>query len=668
MSQSNQDATSTNFPAFRLPNGIIPPNSISWQGTFIGAVDGMSKGPTGGPTVFFDSDDPDLSTVVVGPSTPNNMKSFSAGSGSDYIGNPSFAPGLSGRISSVPPGFEQCFLFHRAAGITRAVQQWGAAILHGKPGKIYDVTLDKIGYQTDNGAAYVFPNTCGGGDCSAALVEKNRELRENGAPMSYLSYQGSGSSTSDGSAPWCVSTWGPDIKTGSGAYPLTLPELHEAIGFLDLQLYAPYFCPNSPYFDTNNSTNPSWPSVASNKNLTGCTAYDFLDVDPSQSYEFYTWLFQKGSHVGMVSFEPDFMNQNYNCVEKFVETTDSVEHWQRGMARAAYDRNITLQWCMTTPTDVLASTNYPALTNFRVSSDFCYGESWDIGISSLLVWALGGRPSKDTLWTTANNRTEVAGCPWTPDHDAHAAPLHLALALMSCGPVGISDLNRYTNYPLLKRAITLDGTLLQPSKSITTVDSFIAKTQGIPDQGYLLSTHCDIAVEGHGTRPLLNIFVSFKMSSATYSLRDRDFFPALNMTDEKLMWRQRTNFFDEDRSCKNGTVSSTSCGLHSVDSASSITIPLSNSSEYSPTITYVYRRQTCGWIVLGEVDKLVPLSPKRFIRFSCVENDSIDVTMRGAVGESVRITAVDPLGCLVVRDAFFASGSTEALVRLRVCG
>jgi len=26
------------------------------------------------------------------------------------------------------------------------------------------------------------------------------------------------------------------------------------------------------------------------------------------------WFFRKGLEVGMTSFEPDFMNQNYNCV------------------------------------------------------------------------------------------------------------------------------------------------------------------------------------------------------------------------------------------------------------------------------------------------------------------------------------------------------------------
>ena len=42
----------------------------------------------------------------------------------------------------------------------------------------------------------------------------------------------------------------------------------------------------------------------------------------------------------MVSFEPDFMNQNYNCVDDFVETVDQAELWQHGMADAAAARRL----------------------------------------------------------------------------------------------------------------------------------------------------------------------------------------------------------------------------------------------------------------------------------------------------------------------------------------
>jgi hypothetical protein len=74
-----------------------------------------------------------------------------------------------------------------------------------------------------------------------------------------------------------------------------------------------------------------------------------------------------------------------------------------------------------------------AVTNFRVSNDFCYGNSWNVGISSLIVWAAGAAPSKDTLWTTTNGQFAVPGCNWSPDHEKPAAELHVVIALMTTG-------------------------------------------------------------------------------------------------------------------------------------------------------------------------------------------------------------------------------------------
>jgi hypothetical protein len=190
-----------------------------------------------------------------------------------------------------------------------------------------------------------------------------------------------------------------------GLFPMDEADFHKALG-VPLQLYAPYFCPQSRYFRRNNASSP-WIGVASDPTLPGCDDFAFQDAAATESRAFYEWFLAKGVAKGMVSFEPDFMNQNYNCVPDFIESATNANTWQRGMADAAYGMNLTLQWCYAAPTDVLNSLSMPALTNFRVSTDFCYGESWNVGLSSLLVWAIGAAPSKDTLWTSDNGRFEV---------------------------------------------------------------------------------------------------------------------------------------------------------------------------------------------------------------------------------------------------------------------
>jgi len=98
--------------------------------------------------------------------------------------------------------------------------------------------------------------------------------------------------------------------------------------------------------------------------------------------------------AGMTSFEPDFMLQNFACIPEFLREIGASESWLSGMANAALSLHLPVQLCMATPTDVMTAMALPAVTNFRASNDYYYGEAWDIGLSSLLIWVLGFRPSK----------------------------------------------------------------------------------------------------------------------------------------------------------------------------------------------------------------------------------------------------------------------------------
>eukprot|EP01052_Picozoa_sp_SAG31_P036586 SAG31_NODE_4592_length_3107_cov_9.144729_4_plen_199_part_00 len=145
-----RDEVIVNFPAFTT---VALKDTISWQGSFVGAVQGaMSKGPQGGPTVFFDATDALLKTVVVG-SAMDSFKTSSAGPGTCWDGvTKCWAPGTSGTITSLPAGFSQTFMLHVGSGpgITAAIAEWGSLLqkVH-KTYRVPDLTLEKIGYQTD---------------------------------------------------------------------------------------------------------------------------------------------------------------------------------------------------------------------------------------------------------------------------------------------------------------------------------------------------------------------------------------------------------------------------------------------------------------------------------------------------------------------------------------
>ena len=461
------------------------PSALSWEGSFVQSVRGLSVGPRGGPTVFYNDADSNLANVIVASpffdvlldkdsnqefssTSRHHFNEFTAGNNQDWTGTiPSFSPGKSGRLTIIPSDSSQSILMYQGSrgGITSTIYEWGSILqrasqprivtntsstsnhslsidsqssvstkplrdLRGlKRPKLDDVTLERIGYQTDNGAMYCF---CDHSNCSQVLLEEKAYLDSIGIPIGYLSFQGAGTSSGRGkAAPWCVDKWSADGGQDPNNYPLGTKDFQKALG-VPLQLYAPYFCPNTTgYFQPDTP----WKSVASNLDLPGCSGFAFEVVRASDSKAFFEWFLTKGiENAGMVSFETDFMNQNVNCVDDFVEnSTHGADVFLEGMAEAALGFGVPIQWCYASPNVVMASLNYPAVTNFRVSFDYCYGRSYEIGESSLLVWAVGSSPSKDTLWTTENNRTETPGCDWTVDHETVAAELHVVLAIMSTG-------------------------------------------------------------------------------------------------------------------------------------------------------------------------------------------------------------------------------------------
>lgn len=170
--------------------------------------------------------------------------------------------------------------------------------------------------------------------------------------------------------------------SGNGIFPLPLSQFQKAIG-IPLQLYAPYWyytiqstlympsCMNimcvrmQGVWALNTSTQPrsgnQWsrthPSMdvatTTFKTLsllnhtfftTGFlrrwTAISYINDYSSRysncvwGFSSYLFLHDQGLKVNMVSFEPDFMNQNYNCVPEFVNNANASRTFQLGMSEA----------------------------------------------------------------------------------------------------------------------------------------------------------------------------------------------------------------------------------------------------------------------------------------------------------------------------------------------
>jgi len=177
-------------------------------------------------------------------------------------------------------------------------------------------------------------------------------------------------------------------------------------------------------------------------------------------------------YKGITNFEQDFMVDNLIFMSLFRKDPLAAHEWLSGMNTAAEQLNIPIQYCMALPSDVLASLSFNMVTNARASDDYpCWDKNWNIGPTSLLYYALDLSPSKDNFWTMPNQPESCYTDSRCSEMKHLNYELDTFLAILSAGPVGISDKIGYTDKDLIMKTCTSSGLLLQPSKPLTPIDT-----------------------------------------------------------------------------------------------------------------------------------------------------------------------------------------------------
>ena len=97
----------------------------------------------------------------------------------------------------------------------------------------------------------------------------------------------------------------------------------------------------------------------------------------------------------LIAYEIDFLVDFVYGSDAFAANPEACREWLSGMAAAALDLNVTVQYCTATGFDVLQSLEFPAVTNVRTSMDYRDYPNHYVGPAFLLAWALGLKPSKD---------------------------------------------------------------------------------------------------------------------------------------------------------------------------------------------------------------------------------------------------------------------------------
>jgi hypothetical protein len=381
-------------------------------------------------------------------------------------GKAEISSGLNAGIVSLPAGFRHQTLIAFGAKVNTAWETWGRGLLElegaRRPANDADAGLRYLGYWTDNGASYYYnyDRQRGYAGTLQALVER---YRAEGIPIRYLQLD----------SWWYYKTLtDPSGQAGTTKNPdLPLGEWNRYGGLIKYEAHPAVFADGLVAFQSriglplivhNRWIDPASP-YHQRYHITGLAA-----IDPAWWQQIMGYI--ASAHV--VTYEQDWMNVIYEHSPALATTPGIAEAFTDGMARAAEQRGISLQYSMALPRQFLQGARYENLTSARVSGDRFERSKWDAFLyTSRLASALG-------IW------------PWS-DVFMSAETDNLLLATLSAGPVGVGDPIGAEDRASLLRAVRADGVIIKPDTPLVPIDAMYITDAAQSGEPMIACAHTD---------------------------------------------------------------------------------------------------------------------------------------------------------------------------------
>jgi hypothetical protein len=429
---------------------------------------------------------------------------------------------LAGRAfnaSIVPSSISLDVLLLGRPGLTRATRAVGALLRRShRSTRLRGPSVNSLSYWSDNAAGYSWwsmPNN----DLDVygpigelylrLLQEYKREGILFGAWQSDNTFGRIPAIGADGKSAggWCFSDWtrwnltqypgGGSVHEGSGGWPAKMRAVQNSSiqQPMTFSYYIYFHCHDNvwrngvPAFGSTvpGSNKSKWapnfldvgPWRAGSKPLNyGKGDQSVTLLHPDSSYDFYLELMRHArDEWGMeMLFKDDLSDQGSRITKMFPQTFGAKDKWLGGLAKALEALGMSMQCCMTAPEEIMASLDWPAVTNARVSGDG--GRSLNRAtLGAVLTAMVGVGWSKDNVRISGEGLRDSGAV--KGDSSWGFKELQLRTALLSLGPVGLADpLTAHpsdpaarisTNVTLAKTAVALNGTLLQPSYPLTPI-------------------------------------------------------------------------------------------------------------------------------------------------------------------------------------------------------
>jgi hypothetical protein len=360
--------------------------------------------------------------------------------------NGELASGISASIPTLPAGFTHRTLLVVEQGINRAFDTWGQALtaMGGKsrPANDADISLNKISYWTDNGAAYYY-QMAGSMTYEQTLNAVKSDFDKAGIRLGSL-------------------------QLDSWFYPKGSIAMWNNNGFGIYQYVAasPPFLSGLSHFQQNLGlpliTHARWIDTSSPYR----TQYKMsgnVVIDPAYWETIADYL----RNSGVATFEQDWLSDQAHTDFNLTDGAAFLDNMAASMSR----RNITMQYCMATGRHYLQSSKYSNLTTIRTSADHLQRERWtDFLYASRFASALGAWPFTDNMNSAQTSQ--------------------VLIATLSAGPLGVGDAIGSLNTTNLLRAVRRDGVIVKPDVPLTPTDasfSNMAHNTDTPQLGYTWS-------------------------------------------------------------------------------------------------------------------------------------------------------------------------------------
>lgn len=346
-------------------------------------------------------------------------------------------------IATLPPGFSHATLIAAGDGINPTFSAWGAALLKlgGKrrPSSHADITLARLGYWTDNFAAYYYKFNPKLG-YEGTLLAVRDEFRRLNIPLGYMQldswfYPKSAANrwnTGGGTLPYGEYVYRADTEL----FPHGLAAFQRELG-LPLVTHSRWIAPSSPYHQQYRMSGN-------------------VVIDP----RYWTSTAAYLHSAGVITYEQDWLDKNAQTAMNLHDPATFLSEMNRAMAA----EGMSIQYCMPLPADYMASTLYPAVQTIRTSDDGFQRLRWDHFLyDSRLATAVGLWPFSDPFYS----------------HDLGS----VIISTLSGGPAAMADAIGQFDVPNIKATMRGDGVVIKPDQPLLPIDSLYledAQSQGKP--------------------------------------------------------------------------------------------------------------------------------------------------------------------------------------------